>query len=303
MRGRGMPSTAPVLLRPFLLSLTLACLRSRRLRHGGHGSMAGIGGSRCASFLSASSTLFGGNPAAVVLLESWLPDSVLASIAAENNLAETAFVIPGSNEVPLRWFTPTVEVDLCGHATLAAADVLFQHVTPSVDQVTFATRSGNIVVTREAECLTLDFPARPGVSVEVSEELVAALGARPREVFRARDILAILDCESDVQSLRPDFARIAALDAFAVIVSAPGESVDFVSRFFAPGAGIPEDPVTGSAHCTLVPYWAARLGKATLTAKQLSARGGELACRLSGDRVFMSGSTVEYMRGEIDVAI
>lgn len=247
--------------------------------------------------------LFGGNPAAVVLLESWLPDKVLAAIAAENNLAETAFVIPGSDEIPLRWFTPTVEVDLCGHATLAAAHVLFRYFTPSANQLTFVTRSGNLVVTADTDRLTLDFPARPGVSVEVSEQLVSALGARPREVFLARDLLAILDCESDVKNLQPDFARIAALDAFAVIVSAPGETVDFVSRFFAPGAGIPEDPVTGSAHCTLVPYWAARLGKSSLTAKQLSARGGDLSCRLSGNRVLISGSAVEYLHGEIDVVV
>jgi PhzF family phenazine biosynthesis protein len=245
--------------------------------------------------------LFGGNPAAVVLLESWLPDKVLAAIAAENNLAETAFVIPGPDEIPLRWFTPTVEVDLCGHATLAAAYVLFRHVMPSAKQLTFTTRSGNLIVTADGDRLTLDFPARPGVSIEISEQLVAALGVRPAEAFLARDLLVILDCESDVRNFRPDFARIAALDYFAVIVSAPGESVDFVSRFFAPGAGIPEDPVTGSAHCTLVPYWAARLGKSNLTAKQLSARGGDLSCRLAGDRVFISGSTVEYLRGEIDI--
>lgn len=250
-----------------------------------------------------TNNLFGGNPAVVVLLENWLPDKVLAAIAAENNLAETAFVIPGSDEIPLRWFTPTVEVDLCGHATLAAAHVLFRHFTPSANQLTFATRSGKLVVTDDADRLTLDFPARPGVSVEVSEQLVSALGVRPREVFLARDLLAILDCESEVKNLQPVFARIAALDAFAVIVSAPGETVDFVSRFFAPGAGIPEDPVTGSAHCALVPYWAARLGKSSLTAKQLSARGGDLSCRLSGNRVLISGSAVEYLRGEIDVVV
>jgi PhzF family phenazine biosynthesis protein len=247
--------------------------------------------------------LFGGNPAAVVLLESWLPDKVLAAIAAENNLAETAFVIPGPDEIPLRWFTPTIEMDLCGHATLAAAHVLFRHFRPSADRLSFATRSGNLAVTTDADRLTLDFPARPGVSLEVSEEVVSALGARPREMLLARDLLAIFDRESEVKGLQPDFARIAALDALGVIVSAPGETVDFVSRFFAPGAGVPEDPVTGSAHCTLVPYWAARLGKSSLTAKQLSARGGDLSCRLLGDRVLMSGSAVEYLRGEIDVVV
>ena len=247
--------------------------------------------------------LFGGNPAAVVPLDSWLPDEVLAAIAAENNLSETAFVIPGLGEIPLRWFTPTVEMDLCGHATLAAAHVLFRHFTPSVDRLTFVTHSGNLTVTTDADRLTLDFPARPGISLEISEEVVSALGSRPREVLLARDLLAIFDRESDVKDLQPDFARIAALDALGVIVSAPGETVDFVSRFFAPAAGVPEDPVTGSAHCTLVPYWAARLGKSSLTAKQLSARGGDLSCRLLGDRVLMSGSAVEYLRGEIDVVV
>lgn len=247
--------------------------------------------------------LFGGNPAAVVLLEQWLPDPVLAAIAAENNLAETAFVIPGHEEIPLRWFTPAVEVDLCGHATLAAAHVLFRHVTPAADRLTFATRSGMLTVTRREDRLTLDFPARPGVPVEVTAPLVEALGARPSAVFQARDLLAIFEGEDDIRTLQPDFARIAALDAFAVIVSAPGDTVDFVSRFFAPAAGIPEDPVTGSAHCTLVPYWGARLGKTTLTARQLSARGGDLHCRLAGERVLISGKSVEYLRGEIDVAV
>jgi len=246
--------------------------------------------------------LFGGNPAAVVLLEKWLPDEVMAAIAAENNLAETAFAIPGGDEIPLRWFTPTVEVDLCGHATLAAAYVLFRHLTPSTNRLTFATGSGNMVVTADGDLLTLDFPARPGAPVEISDQSVAALGARPRELYLARDLLAIFDSENEVKNLRPDFARVAALDAFAVIVSAPGETADFVSRFFAPGAGVPEDPVTGSAHCTLIPYWADRLGKSGLSAKQLSARGGDLACRLVGDRVLISGQAVEYLRGEINVA-
>lgn len=246
-----------------------------------------------------ASQLFGGNPAAVVVLDEWLPDSALAAIAAENNLAETAYVILGHDVVPLRWFTPAVEVDLCGHATLAAADVLFRHYLPAADRLTFSTRSGNLTVTRDGGRLAMDFPARPGKSVATSQSLVSALGARPREAFLARDLLAIFDSESEVRALRPDLPRVASLDAFAVIVSAPGDGVDFVSRFFAPRAGIPEDPVTGSAHCTLVPYWAARLGKAELTAKQVSARGGELWCRLAGDRVVISGCAVEYLRGEI----
>jgi predicted PhzF superfamily epimerase YddE/YHI9 len=244
--------------------------------------------------------LFGGNPAAVVLLDAWLPDGQLAAIAAENNLAETAFVIPRPDASPLRWFTPAVEVDLCGHATLAAADVVFRYCFPSQARLAFSTKSGELVVTRDDGLLKMDFPARPGKPVAVTDALVAALGARPRAAFLARDLLAIFDAESEVRSLRPDFARVAALDAFAIIVSAPGDKVDFVSRFFAPGAGIPEDPVTGSSHCTLTPYWAARLGKNKLTAKQLSTRGGDLLCELKGDRVAIAGHVVEYLRGEIE---
>jgi len=246
--------------------------------------------------------LFGGNPAAVVLLDAWLPDGVLAAIAAENNLAETAFVIPRAGVSPLRWFTPAVEVDLCGHATLAAADVLLRYRFPRLDRIAFSTKSGELAVTREGALLKMDFPARSGKPVAVTEALVAALGARPREAYLARDLLAIFDAESEVRSLRPDFARVAALDAFAVIASAPGDTADFVSRFFAPGAGIPEDPVTGSSHCTLTPYWAARLAKNQLSAKQLSARGGDLQCELRGDRVAIAGRVVEYLRGEIEIA-
>lgn len=247
--------------------------------------------------------LFGGNAAAVVVLDEWLPDSVLTAIAAENNLAETAFVIPGAGVCPLRWFTPTVEVDLCGRATLAAADVLLRYHSSARDRHSFSTRSGELAVTRDGVWLTLDFPSRPGKPVAVTDVLVSALGARPREAYRARDLLAIFDSESDVRSLRPDMPRVAALEAFAVIASAPGDTVDFVSRFFAPGAGIPEDPVTGSSHCTLVPYWAERLDKNKLTAKQVSLRGGDSQCVLRGERVEISGQVVESLRGEINVEI
>jgi PhzF family phenazine biosynthesis protein len=245
--------------------------------------------------------LFGGNPAAVVTLDEWLPDSVLQAIAAENNLAETAFVLLQEDMTALRWFTPTVEVDLCGHATLAAGHVLFAYHYPWRKTVSFETRSGPLTVSRDGERLSLDFPARPGAPVAVSDALASALGRRPREAYTARDLLAVFETEADVLALRPDFGRVAALEAFAVIASAPGTTVDFVSRFFAPRAGIPEDPVTGSAHCTLVPYWAARLGKSTLTARQVSRRGGELDCELRGDRVAITGATVEYLRGEIEV--
>ena len=251
---------------------------------------------------SFADRLFGGNPAAVVILEDWLPDRVLADIAAENNLAETAFVIPRDDVSPLRWFTPRVEVDLCGHATLAAADVLFRYRYPRSERLAFSTRSGALVVAKKAGALLeMDFPARPGTPVEVTDALAAALGARPKEAHLARDLLAVFETESEVRALRPDFARVAALDAWAVIASAPGDSVDFVSRFFAPGHGVPEDPVTGSSHCTLTPYWAARLGKNRLSARQVSERGGELACELKGDRVMIAGRVVEYLRGEIEI--
>jgi PhzF family phenazine biosynthesis protein len=248
-----------------------------------------------------TSRLFAGNPAAVVLLDEWLPDETLAAIAAENNLAETAYVIPRGEAMPLRWFTPAVEVDLCGHATLATAHVLFRYTFPDAQRLAFSTRSGNLAVTRDGDELRLDFPARPGGSIDISDALVAALGAKPREAYRARDLLALFDDESAIRDIKPDFARIAALDTFAVIVSARGDSVDYVYRFFAPRHGIDEDPVTGSANCTLVPYWSERLGKTELSARQLSSRGGELRCTLHGDRVLIAGRTVEYLRGEITV--
>lgn len=194
-----------------------------------------------------TSRLFGGNPAAVVMLDEWLPDSVLAAIAGENNLAETAYVIPRSGISPLRWFTPTDEIDLCGHATLAAADVLFRYRFPALDRLIFSTRSGELAVTRDGALLKMDFPARPGKSIGVTDSLVSALGARPREAFLARDLLAIFDSESEVRSLRVDMQRIASLDAFAVITSAPGDAVDFVSRFFAPGAGTAAEPAVEAA--------------------------------------------------------
>lgn len=245
--------------------------------------------------------VFGGNPAAVVVLDRWLPDATLQAIAAEHNLSETAFVIPSPGECPLRWFTPTLEMDLCGHATLAAAHVLFAEHFPDRPTIPFVTRSGRLEVTRGEGVLQLDFPSRPGVSVPVDAALIDLLGATPREARLARDLMVVFDTEAAVRAFRPDFARIAMLPAFALIVTAPGDEADFVSRFFAPGAGVPEDPVTGSAHCTLIPYWAERLGRTRMTARQLSARGGELQCELRGDRVSIGGASVEYLRGEITV--
>ncbi|MGE3839995.1 MAG: PhzF family phenazine biosynthesis protein [Vicinamibacterales bacterium] len=248
-----------------------------------------------------TSRVFAGNPAAVVLLDDWLPDATMAAIAAENNLAETAFVIPRAGCSPLRWFTPAVEIDLCGHATLATAHVLFEQAFPDATRLEFETKSGRLAVGREGARLVLDFPARPGARVSVDPAVAATFGVEVLEAHAARDLMVIVHDEDVVRSLQPDMARIAALDAFAIIVTAPGREVDFVSRFFAPRAGIPEDPVTGSAHCTLTPYWAARLGRSTLTARQLSPRGGELECTLRGDRVLIAGHTVEYLRGRITV--
>jgi PhzF family phenazine biosynthesis protein len=245
--------------------------------------------------------VFGGNPAAVVTLERWLDDATLQAIAAENNLAETAFVIPRPTVCPLRWFTPTLEVDLCGHATLAAAHVLFERHFPDAVRLAFETRSGLLGVDRDGDVLSLDFPSRPGDPVALDEPTARALGVRCIEARKARDLMVVLESQAAVLAFVPDHAVIAALDAFALIVTAPGDDVDFVSRFFAPGAGVPEDPVTGSAHCTLIPYWAARLGKSRLTARQLSARGGELACELRGDRVKIGGKVAPYLAGVIDI--
>jgi PhzF family phenazine biosynthesis protein len=248
-----------------------------------------------------TSRLFGGNPAAIVVLQSWLPDETMLKIAAENNLAETAFVIPLAEICPIRWFTPAVEVDLCGHATLAAGHVLLTDYYPSKERVVFSSLGGDLSVSRAGRLLSMDFPSRPGKKIDVSPELIQALGAKPLEAVLARDILALFESEKDVRRIRPKLDKVAALDAFGVIVSAPGDSVDFVSRFFGPRAGVPEDPVTGSAHCTLTPYWSSRLGKQKLIARQVSARGGELVCEMQGDRVIISGQTVEYLRGEISI--
>jgi len=248
--------------------------------------------------------LFGGNPAAVVPLQAWLDDETLQAIAAENNLAETAFYVPRGQDYHLRWFTPTVEVDLCGHATLAAAYVLYQIENAAISQLTFHTRSGALTVMRDQEWLSLDFPARPPEPrAEDVERLTDALGASPRWVGKARDYFAVFDSEAEVRKLQPDLAKVAALDCLGLIVTAPGQDreVDFVSRFFAPQAGVPEDPVTGSAHCTLIPYWATQLGKATLLARQVSRRGGTLRCAYQRSRVIISGQAVLYLKGEFRV--
>ncbi len=246
---------------------------------------------------------FAGNPAAVCPLAAWLPDKTLQAIAAENNLSETAFFVRQGDRFDLRWFTPSVEVDLCGHATLAAGYVVLELLFRSLPAVAFQTRSGELVVRRAEGLLSLDLPARPPAAVEVRDALADALGKRPIAAFAARDLVALYESADDVRALRPDMAKIAALDTFAVGVTAPGTGidgdVDFVSRFFAPAKGVPEDPVTGSFHCTLVPYWASKLGRARLSARQVSQRGGELDCTLAGDRVLLAGGAVLVIEGRM----
>lgn len=248
-----------------------------------------------------SADVFGGNPAAIVPLAQWLPDATMQAIAMENNLAETAFFVPAGRGYHLRWFTPAVEVDLCGHATLASAFVVFQFLQPDSQQVVFSTRSGDLTVTRASQHLSMDFPSRPPEPATPCPGLLEALGGKPVAVLAARDYLVLYGSEEEVKALRPDMLTLCGIDKFAVIVSAPAQTpgLDFVSRFFAPAKGVPEDPVTGSAHCTLIPYWAGQLGKSQLTARQVSARGGTLHCELNGDRVTMAGSAVLYLKGTI----
>jgi PhzF family phenazine biosynthesis protein len=244
--------------------------------------------------------IFAGNPAAVVPLEEWLPDATLQAIAAENNLAETAFFLPAGDVYALRWFTPAVEVDLCGHATLASAYVIFRFIEPERRRVAFETlKAGTLIVTREGDELAMNFPAWPPKPAEAPSGLAAALGKNPKEVLASRDWLAVYESEADIAAIRPDFAALCGFDR-AVIITAPGSGgVDFVSRFFAPGLGINEDPVTGSAHCQLIPYWAKRLGKTRLAARQISSRGGALTCALKGDRVTIAGQARLYLEGGI----
>ncbi len=244
---------------------------------------------------------FGGNPAGVCLLSTWLPDATLQDIAAENNLSETAFLVQRGEDYDLRWFTPELEIDLCGHATLASAFVLFTEAGFKGDAIRFHSKSGVLGVTRAGEVLELDFPSRPARPCTAPDALIRGLGRTPAQVLKSRDYFAVFESEADVRSLQPDFSVLASVDALGIIVTAPGGDSDFVSRFFAPSAGVPEDPVTGSAHCTLIPYWAERLGKTQLFARQLSKRGGELYCRLAGDRVRIGGKAVLFLRGSIEV--
>jgi PhzF family phenazine biosynthesis protein len=250
--------------------------------------------------------VFGGNPAAVCPLDRWLPDATMQAIAAENNLAETAFFVREGSDYALRWFTPTVEVDLCGHATLASAWVIFER-DPSLSSIAFRTlKAGTLTARRAGDLLALDFPARPAKTVTAPEGLAAALGKAPEATLAARAnmnmVMAVYAKAFEVAALDPDFSALAKLDCAAVIATAAGDSgVDFVSRFFAPRLGIPEDPVTGASHCTLTPYWSERLGKAQLEARQISRRGGVLTCTLAGEHVIIAGRAVLYLEGTITI--
>jgi PhzF family phenazine biosynthesis protein len=244
--------------------------------------------------------LFQGNPAAVVPLKEWLPDTLMQQIAMENNLAETAFLVKEGEDFHIRWFTPSTEVDLCGHATLASAFVLHQYEGYTGDTIRFHSRSGLLTVSRNGEFLSLNFPADKLREVELSPELTAGLDPKPIKAFRGKtDYLLVFQREQDIRDLRVDLSRLSRIDARGIIVTAPGVEVDIVSRFFAPQSGIDEDPATGSAHTTLAPYWADRLGKTKLTAIQLSARRGWLECELLGDRVLITGQAKTFLKGDI----
>lgn len=247
-----------------------------------------------------SNQLFGGNPAAICPLERWLDKATMQAIAAENNLSETAFFIPYGNGFDLKWFTPTTEVDLCGHATLAAAHVIFNHLNYPKSVISFNSNSGLLMVSKTDDMLTLNFPANPPKPSIVTAEIIEALGKKPIEVYESFYQMAVFESEEDVLQLKPDFVKLAKMNC--MIVTAPSERADFVSRFFAPDKGINEDPVTGSAHTILTPFWAERLNRNPLHALQISERGGELWCELlENDRVAISGKAVTYFEGTINI--
>ncbi len=244
---------------------------------------------------------FCGNPAAIIPLQQWLPDTLMQSIAEENNLSETAFFVPHEDHYAIRWFTPAAEVDLCGHATLASAFVIFTEIKHPSNQVVFESKSGPLTVTLENDLLCLDFPSQPAQECEVEEALTLALGLKPSQCFRGTDLVAVFNSEAEITNLTPNFEQLKRIDTRGVIVTAPGDQKDFVCRFFTPQNGIDEDPVTGSAFTKLIPYWATQLGKNTLQARQVSQRGGDVFCELKGDRVLIAGKAVKYLEGAIEV--
>jgi len=247
--------------------------------------------------------LFRGNPAAVCLLDEWLSEEQMQKIGAENNLSETAFLVPKGDDYEIRWFTPAVEVELCGHATLASAHVLFEHTNHPNEKIIFHSRvRGELTVTKDDRFLTLDFPADTIKKVDAPENLLKAFNIKPWECYKGKtDFMLIYSSQEEIEQIEPDFNLILLSGARGVIVTAKGNDTDFVSRFFAPEAGINEDPVTGSAHTTLTPYWSEKTGKKVLTAKQISKRQGDLKCELFGDRVKITGKAVTYLIGEIEI--
>lgn len=249
-----------------------------------------------------TNAVFKGNPAAVCLLQHWLDDQTLQSVAMENNLSETAFIVPVADGYHIRWFTPTVEVDLCGHATLASAHVIWQYLGETRERIRFESKSGDLAVFKtEAGRYTLDFPSSQPTSMVCPDILKTALGVTPLETSIAEDCVVLLESEEAVRHLSPDFSLLSQFVTRGVLVTARGNDCDFVSRCFFPRLGVAEDPVTGSAHCVLVPYWAQKLNKSTFFCKQISARGGELWCELRGQRVEISGQCVLYLRGQIEI--
>jgi len=246
-------------------------------------------------------TVFGGNPAAVIPLNEWLSSKTMQAIAGENNLSETAFFVKSEDHFELRWFTPQIEVDLCGHATLASAHVLFRHLTYDNEQIRFQTKSGELTVQKSGKFYTMIFPQNRPERVSVPEGLLDALGIRSEEIYFKTDFMIVLENEASVKNIRPDFEKLKKIDTRGVIVTAPGDEFDFVSRFFAPAVGINEDPVTGSAHTLLTPFWADKLNKKSFSAAQLSARGGILQCRLHEEKVEITGKAVTYLTGSIEL--
>ena len=246
--------------------------------------------------------LFAGNPAAVCPLQEWLPDELMQKLATENNLSETAFFVKNSEQYHIRWFTPEYEIDLCGHATLASAFVIFNFLNHNSDTIYFTCKSGLLDVKKNGDLIELNFPSRMPVETEVNEKLLGGLSIPPTKILKSRDYFFVYDKEEDVRNFIPDFSILNQFDCIGIIITAKGNDVDFVSRFFVTNSSIGEDPVTGSAHCSLIPYWSAELDKSVLTAKQLSKRGGDLLCELKGDRVTMAGNVVLYMQGTYNVS-
>jgi PhzF family phenazine biosynthesis protein len=245
--------------------------------------------------------LFEGNPAAVCPLKEWLPDEVMQSIAEENNLSETAFFVPKGSGCHIRWFTPVSEVDLCGHATLASAYVLFNILGYKKDKIEFDSRSGILAVTRDNEWLVMNFPAQPPVPCDIPEEIVKAFDTAAIECLKSEDYIAVFENEIDIESTKPDFESLKKLSLRGVIITAQSTRYDFIARFFAPNYGIPEDPVTGSAYTQLAPYWASKIGSKRFSVKQMSSRGGELMCEVVDDRVLIYGKAIKYMEGKINI--